>query len=120
MSVITKFRQFRSHPLPQRYTHNSDDTTEYLQPQPKLGLGIVGNYLTFWMGNQLPGQTIHTQNPHETWVSVKDKRQRDQNSPYGALRKAGSFNVNLSQQTSEQIMAQWRAAWQQQAAQSRR
>ena len=115
MSVITRFRQFRSQPLPQRMAEA--DTNEYQQPQPRLG---PNQFLTYWMGNQLPGQFIHTQNPHEVWIAVKDKKMAQQSAPGAALRRGGSFNYNLSQQTGEQIIASWRDAWrtaaQQQAA----
>ncbi len=108
MSIITRFRQFASRPLPQRMS--AADTDEYIQPQPRLG---ANQYLTYWEGNQLPGLFIHTQNPHEVWISVKDKKLLYSGSPYGAQRTAGSFNVNLSQQGSAEVIAQWRATWQQ-------
>ncbi len=108
MSVITKFREFRSHALPEQVSHHVDGTREYIQPQPRLG---PNQYLTYWGGNQLPGQFIHTMNPHEVWVAVKDKYTRYQNSPQGALRQAGSFNVNMSQENSAQVAAMWRQAW---------
>lgn len=110
---VMGLRQYTSHPLPQRTTHHTDDTRDFQQPTPHYD---PQNYLTYWAGNQLPGRFIHTQNSHIMWVSVKDKRQLYQGSPYGAQRTAGSFNVVLSQQSSAEVVAQWRAAWQAAAA----
>lgn len=113
MAWIDRFRSFASKPLPERLS--AQDTQEYLQPQPSYDPQY---YLTYWQGNQLPGRFIHTQNPHIMWVSVKDKRVAYTSSPYAAQRSAASFNVNLSQQSSAQVIASWRAAWTAAAAQS--
>ena len=108
---ITRWKTFVSKPLPQRLS--AQDTTNYLQPQPHYDPQY---YLTYWRGNQLPGQFIHVQNPFEVWVSVRDKRVLYTSSPYAAQRDKNSFNRNLSQDGSAQIVAQWRAAWQAAAA----
>lgn len=103
---IDRFRQFTSKPLPQRLS--AQDTNDYIQPQPTYDPQY---YLTYWNGNQLPGMFIHTQNPWEVWVSVKDRQVLYTSSPSAAQRAGGSFNYNLSQEGSAQIIAQWRAAW---------
>ena len=107
MSMIDKFRQFTSKPLPQRLS--AQDTNDYIQPISALGPNT--QYLNCWLGNQLPGQFMHIQNPYEVWVSVADRRVLYTSSPQAAQRANGSFNYNLSQETSAQIQAQWRAAW---------
>lgn len=106
MALIDKFREFASRPLPQRLS--AQDTNEYIQPQPSWD---PQQYLTYWTGNQLPGYFIHTANPIQMWTSVKDKQVLFQSSPYGAQRTSGSFNYNLSQQNSQQVIATWRTAW---------
>lgn len=106
MSIIDRFRTFASRPLPQRLS--AADTNEYQQPQPSLG---PNQYLTYWVGNQLPGLFIHTADANMQWVSVKDGRVLATSSPYGAMRTGGSFNQNLSQQGSGEVVATWRAIW---------
>lgn len=110
---ITRWKTFVSNPLPQRMS--AQDTNNYVQPQPTYDPQY---YLTYWQGNQMPGMFIHTQNPHIMWVSVKDRSVLYNSSPDGAQRTKGSFNYNLSQQNSAQVIATWRAAWSQLAAQS--
>ena len=105
---VQGWRAQTSHPLPQRYTHHTDDTRDFRQPTPSYDPQY---YLTYWVGNQLPGRFIQTQNHHEMWISVRDRRNLYTNSPYGAQRTQGSFNYNLSQQSSADIVAQWRAVW---------
>lgn len=110
---IQRFRQFASKPLPQRLS--AQDTQEYLQPQPTYDPQY---YLTYWEGNQMPGMFMHTANPHIQWISVKDRQVLYQSSPQAAQRTAGSFNYNLSQQNSAEVIATWRAAWSNLAAAS--
>ena len=105
---VTGWRPQTSHPLPQRTTHHTDDTRDYIQPTPGFDPRY---YLNYWNGNQLPGRFINVQNHHLMWVSVKDKRTLYTNSPYAAQRTKGSFNANLSQQSSADIVALWRAVW---------
>ena len=109
---IDKFKTYVSLPLPQRLS--AQDTTNYVQPQPTYDPQY---YLTYWLGNQLPGLFIHTANPHEQWIAVKDRRVLYTSAPYAAQRPEGSFNYNLSQQNSAQIQAVWSAAWKAKAAQ---
>lgn len=109
---IDRFRAFTSQPLPQRLS--AQDTRDYVQPQPAYDPQY---YLTYWLGNQLPGMFIHIINPHQQWVSVKDKSVQYNSSPGAAQRAAGSFNYNLSQQSSAQVQAVWSAAWKAKAAQ---
>lgn len=118
MSVLTsawidKFRTFVSRPLPQRLS--AQDTNDYVQAQPTYDPQY---YLTYWLGNQLPGMFIHIANPHEQWVAVKDKSVLYNSSPSAAQRSAASFNYNLSQQSSAQVQAIWSAAWKAKAAQA--
>ena len=109
---IDRFRQYASNPFPQRLS--AQDTNEYVQPQPTYDPQY---YLTYWNGNQLPGQFIHNNDPIQEWMSVSTRQILYTSSPQGAMRAAGSFNQNLSQQNSAQIMATWGAAWKQLAAQ---
>ena len=108
---LDKWKTFVSRPLPQRLS--AQDTTNYVQPHPTYDPQY---YLTYWMGNQLPGQFIHNADPIQQWMSVSTKQVLYTSSPYAAQRASGSFNYNLSQQSSAQVQAVWSAAWKAQAA----
>lgn len=109
---IQRFREFTSKPFPQRLSNQ--DTRDYVQPQPTYDPQY---YLTYWQGNQLPGQFIHNADPIQQWMSVNTRQVLYTSSPYAAQRTQGSFNYNLSQQNSAQVQAVWSQAWKQLAAQ---
>ncbi len=109
MSIITRFRTFASKPFPQRLS--AQDSQEYQQPMPALG--PLAPYLTYWKGNQLPGSFIHTADPIQFWSSVQTKAVLYNSSPYAAQRTGGQFNKVAGVESSAQIVAQWRLAWQQ-------
>lgn len=108
---LNKWKTFVSKPLPQRLS--AQDTTNYVQQQPTYDPQY---YLTYWNGNQLPGWFMHTNNPIQEWMSVSTRQVLYTSSPYAAQRTQGSFNYNLSQQSSAQVQAVWSAAWKAQAA----
>ena len=85
-------------PLPQRL--EGLDTNPYIQPIPYA----LGNYQTFWRGNQLPGLFIHTA-PHPYYV-----RMQSQDFAMPQL-KGGNFGTVLGQQSSASLIARMHTAW---------
>lgn len=86
------------YPFPQRL--EGLDTNPYLQPLPFA----LGNFQSFWFGNQLPGLFIHTA-PHPYYV-----RMQSQDFAMPQL-KGGNFGVVLGQQQSASLIARMHDAW---------
>lgn len=93
-------QSYPSAPLPERLS--AEDTNSYLEPLPRAS----GNYLTFWVGNQLPGSYMHL-TPHTQYLVYKT-----QDFVQPQLNTQASFGQNLSTVNAAQLLANWRTMWQ--------
>lgn len=75
-----------------------NDLTTYREPLPPL----LGNYLTFWHGNQLPSFNIYQPAPI---YRVKVREQ------FSNVRQSGGYNYQLARQSAADLVRRMQTAW---------